>query len=102
MELRGVQIGPVVKAEHRAVAVARPPRFPRSGSVTTEPKGRGRAGRSPETGRAGNTAVLPDPFPHLHVIGMGVLGESSDLSLLRSEKALLLSANSKSRRDVSR
>ena len=49
-----------------------------------------------------NAPVLADPVPDLHMIGVGVLGESGCLGLLRGEEALLCSANSKSRRDASR
>jgi hypothetical protein len=37
-----------------------------------------------------DAAVLADPVSDLHVIRMGILGESSGLGLLRGEEALLL------------
>ena len=37
-----------------------------------------------------DTTVFADPIPDLHVVGMGVFGESGRLGLLRGEEALLL------------
>jgi len=37
-----------------------------------------------------DAAVLADPVPNLHVIGMGILGESSAFGLFGGEESLLL------------
>ena len=46
--------------------------------------------RRREQRQAVDAAVFPDPVPGLHVVGMGIFGESGRLGLLRSEEALLL------------
>jgi hypothetical protein len=88
VQLRGVQIGQIVKAEYRVVAVYTLDLVPVPGPQC--PKGKlGPVGRRKQ-GESVDTAVLPDPVPDLHMIGMGVLCESSGLGLLRGEEALLL------------
>ena len=89
VELRRIQIRQFVKAERRLVAVytldlLTPVPRPERPKDEIGPISHRKQSESVDA------AVLTDPVPNLHVVGMGILGESSRLGLLRGEEALLL------------
>lgn len=89
VELRWIQIRQIVKAECRVVAVDTldflvPVSRPQCPKDEVGPLRRGKQSEPVDA------TVLADPVPYLHMIGVGVLGESGRLGLLRGEKSLLL------------
>ena len=89
VELRRIQIRQIVEAERRMVAVyALDFLIPVPGPQRPKDKF-GPVCRWKQSEPV-DTAVLADPVPDLHMVGMGVLGEPGSLGLLRGEEALLL------------
>ena len=66
------------------------PRLPRLGFETIVPKVRDRADQPSGKSEPIDATMLTDPVPNLHVVGMGILGESGGFGLFGCEEALLL------------
>ena len=89
VELRWIQIRQVEKAERRLMAVyTLNLLIPVPGPQCPEDEVGPVCGR--KQSKPVNAAVLANPVPYLHVIGVRVLGKSGRLGLLGGEEALLL------------
>ena len=89
MKLRGIQIRQIVEADRRVVAVYAldflvPVPRPQCPEDKVGPINHRKQSEPVDT------AVLADPVPYLHMIGVCVFGESGRLGLLRGEETLLL------------
>jgi hypothetical protein len=88
MELRWIDVGELMKAQRRLVAVHS------LGFLVSVPRPKGPDRevwtiRLRKEGEAVNAAVLTDPVPGLHVVGMGVFCKPHSFRLLGREEALL-------------